>query len=288
VDYRYPLGPAASDDLQHKPAHQREWAASRPRERTGYAVNPMYFGCNSFVDSEIGRVVDAVDRFAPPDTYVLFTSDHGEQLGAHGLYSKGATVYEGNANIPLIIRPPQERGAAGSRVGTAVSHIDVLPTMMELAGLEVPPALEGGSLVSMLEGAPDDPKRAVFIEFHRYELPGDNWGGFTPMRAIVRGPHKLAIHLLDTDELYDLASDPDELHNRIDDPAYAAVRDALHDELLDWMYANRDPFRGPAWERRPWRTSQRLTWMGGWTGQRRGRADGYAPAMVNYGTGLVE
>ncbi|MGH2353376.1 MAG: sulfatase-like hydrolase/transferase [Chloroflexota bacterium] len=286
LDYQHPLGPAAFDKLRNKPVHQQEWAASRPRERSATATHPLYFGCNSFIDSEIGRVIDAVDRYAPDHTYILYTSDHGEQLGAHGLYSKGATVYEENTNIPLIVRPPRSANAGAARVAAPVSHIDILPTMLDLAGLAAPPALEGESLVPMLQGKTGDPERAVFVEFHRYEMPGDNWGGFTPMRAIVKGQHKLAIHLLDTDELYDLGDDPAELHNRIDDPAYATVRDSLHDTLLDWMYHSRDPFRGPAWERRPWRTARRLTWSGGWSGRRRGWDDGYAPSHLNYGTGL--
>lgn len=297
LDYRYPLGPNAFDDLTHKPAHQQEWAAMRERNgqpRSAHAqITPLYFGCNSFVDGEIGRVVDAVDRLAPEDTWILFTSDHGEMMGAHGINSKGATVYEEMANIPLIVRPPRGRLAqrAGARVSATTSHADVLPTLLDLAGTPIPAALEGGTLAPLLRGEPADEsaQRSAFVVFHRYELPGDGQGGFTPMRAIVKGDRKLALHLLDTDELYDRADDPHELHNRIDDPALAAQRDALHDELLDWMYRVRDPFRSPAWERRPWRdrATWRLTWQGGWRGERQGWEDGYAPSRLNYRTGLA-
>ncbi len=296
LDYKHPLGPAAFDDLQRKPAHQREWAAMlerQGRQRSADAqITPLYFGCNSFVDQEIGRVIEAVDRSAPEDTWILFTSDHGEMMGSHGINSKGATVYQEMANVPLIVRPPrgQMQQRAGARIDAAASHADVLPTLLDLAQAEIPPALEGGTLTPMLRGdaGADDPARSVYVVFHRYELPGDGQGGFTPMRAIVKGDKKLAVHLLDTDELYDRVVDPHELRNWIDDPAYAATRDALHDELLDWMYAVRDPFRSPAWERRPWRdpSTHRLTWDGGWMGERHGWDDGYAPSRLNYGTGL--
>jgi uncharacterized sulfatase len=298
LEYQYPLGPAAFDDLRHKPAHQQDWAAMREaqgRTRQAFAeISPLYFGCNSFIDDEIGRVVDAVDRYAPEDTWIVFTSDHGEMMGSHGINSKGATVYQEMANVPLIVRPPRGTldSRRGARPGAAVSHADVLPTLLDLGGHPVPPALEGATLAPILRADPgvdpDDPERSVFVVFHRYELPGDGQGGFTPMRAIVKGDRKLALHLLDTDELYHLADDPHELHNRIDDPACADVRDRLHDELLDWMYAVRDPFRSPGWERRPWRDPQtrRLTWTGGWDGARRGWGDGYAPARLNYGSGL--
>ena len=293
LEYEHPLGPQAFDDLSNKPSHQQEWAATRERNgqpRRATAHMPLYFGCNSFVDQEIGRVIDAVDRYAPENTWIVFTSDHGEMMGAHGINSKGATVYQEMANVPLIVRPP--RGAAGVRPRAAVSHVDVLPTLLDLARLDVPPALEGASLAPILRGDagvdPDDPERSVFVVFHRYELPGDGQGGFTPMRAIVKGDRKLAVHLLDSDELYDLGDDSSELRNRINDPSYAATRDALHDELVDWMYRVRDPFRSPAWERRPWRdpSSYRLTWQGGWQGERQGWRDGYAPSRLNYGSGM--
>jgi uncharacterized sulfatase len=296
LDYKYPLGPSAFDDLQNKPRHQQEWAAMRERngtQRSQFAqITPLYFGCNSFIDAEIGRVIDAVDQFSPENTWIIFTSDHGEMMGSHGINSKGATVYEDMAHVPLVVRPPRGQlgERAGSRVGAAVSHVDVLPTMLDLASLPVPASLEGGSLAPMLRGEPgaDDPERSVVISFHRYELAGDGQEGFYPMRAIVKGTRKLAIHLLDSDELYDLADDPDEMNNRIGDPSYAATRDALHDELLDWMYRVRDPFRAPAWERRPWRdpSTWRLTWQGGWQGARLGWDDGFAPSRLNYGTGL--
>ena len=297
VDYDYPLGPGACDTLADKPAHQREWAASArmgERIKDGTMRWPMYFGCNSFVDAEIGRVIDAVHRWAPENTIIIFTSDHGDMLGAHQLTGKGPVMYEEIAHIPLIIEPPRggwEAGSpaastsarpAGSRISTLVSHIDLLPTMLELAGLEAPPILEGESLVPLLQGA-EDPDRGVAVEFQRYEIEHDSWGGFQPVRAWVQGRYKLVINLLHSDELYDLEADPGEVHNLIDAPAHAAARDALHDRLLAWMYEKRDPFRGPVWERRPWRQERRLAWRGEF---RPRPADGYAPEVRDYDTGL--
>jgi uncharacterized sulfatase len=121
------------------------------------------------------------------------------------------------------------------------------------------------------------------IEFNRFEIEHDSWGGFQPIRCLVSGPLKLVINLLHTDELYDLQEDPSELHNLIDDPAYAEARNTLHDRLLEWMYQKRDPFRGPSWERRPWRSERRLQWRGKF---RPRPADGYAPEVRDYNTGL--
>ena len=282
VEYDYPVGPGADDDLADKPVHHREWAASYTARASGGTVRrPLYLGCNSFVDSEIGRVIDAAHCHAPGNTCIIFTSDHGDMLGAHQLWGKGPAMYEEIAHIPLIVEPPG--GVEGGAVNdTLVSHIDLLPTMLDLAGLDVPPILEGESIVPLLQGV-EDPDRAVYLEFQRYEIEHDSFGGFQPVRCVVRGPYKLVLNLLHSDELYDLEQDPAELHNLIDVPEHAAVRDELHDCLLDWMYDKRDPFRGPCWERRPWRSSRRFSWRGAF---RPRPADGYAPVVRDYDTGL--
>lgn len=278
--YRYPLGPAARDDLRDKPAHQREWAASLGGGKGGgddYCESPLYFGCNSFVDGEIGRVLAAVDRLAPEDTYVIYTSDHGDMMGAHGLAAKGPAMYDEIARIPLIIRQPGGRGA-GAVENTPVSHIDLLPTMLELAGMPVPAALDGGSLASLLAAPGQDANRSVTIEFMRFAVNHDSWGGVQPIRCLVNAEYKLAINLLSDDELYDRRGDPAEMTNLIAHPAHAAARDRMHDALLDWMGARSDPWRGPAWERRPWRTEGRRQ---GWIGPGRARLpDGYAPPVL--------
>jgi uncharacterized sulfatase len=282
VNYGYPVGPAADDSLENKPAHQQEWAAStRRRLHDGHLHHPMYLGCNSFVDSEIGRVIDAVHALAPANTYIIFTSDHGDMMGAHGLMGKGPAMYQEITWMPLLIEQPKGIGA-GTVNATLVSHVDLLPTMLELAGLEAPPILEGQSIIPQLQGS-KDAEKSIVMEFQRYEIEHDSWGGFQPIRCIVQGPHKLVINLLHTDEFYDLSQDPAELKNLIDHPSYVELRNRLHDRLLDWMHAKRDPFRGPCWERRPWREARRFQWRGKF---RPRPADGYAPQVRDYDTGL--
>jgi uncharacterized sulfatase len=282
ADYAFPLGPAAHDTLADKPAHQREWAESaRVSLQDGCRRHPLYFGCNSFVDTEIGRVIDAAHVHAPENTNIIFTSDHGDMLGAHRLGGKGPVMYEEITHIPLIVEAPGGAGA-GVVIETLVSHVDLLPTMLELAGFDVPPILEGESLVPQLAGV-ENPKKSVVLEFQRYEIEHDSWGGFQPIRCIIAGRHKLVINLLHTDELYDLKEDLAEVHNLIDEPSLADVRNRLHDRLLDWTYEKRDPFRGPCWERRPWREGRRFHWRGEF---RPRPADGYAPQVRDYDTGL--
>jgi uncharacterized sulfatase len=283
IDYDYPLGPGAFDTLEEKPAHQKEWALSENvshRVNNGTIRHPMYFGCNSFVDAEIGRVIDAAHTHAPQNTYIIFTSDHGDMLGAHQLTGKGPVMYDEIAHIPLIIEPPE--GGYGRPNHTVVSHIDLLPTMLELAGLDCPSILEGSSLVPQLKGDEDDSSEAI-MEFQRYEIEHDSWGGFQPVRCIVNHKYKLVINLLSSDELYDMTQDSAEVHNLINNPQYHQIRDQLHDRLLNWMYEKRDPFRGPVWERRPWRKTHRFQWKGNF---RPRPADGYATEVRDYDTGL--
>jgi uncharacterized sulfatase len=194
---------------------------------------------------------------------------------------KGPVMYQEITRMPLLIEQPG-RARAGTANRTTVSHIDLLPTMLELSGLKVPPILEGESIVPQLQGM-EDTAKSIVIEFHRYEIEHDSWGGFQPVRCIVHGPHKLVINLLHGDELYDLDRDPAEIENLIEHSDYVELRDVLHDRLLDWMYEKRDPFRGPVWERRPWRASRRLQWKGKF---RPRPADGYAPQVRDYDTGL--
>lgn len=281
AEFDYRLGPGGLDTLETKPQHQREWADAHGWQGGAETVrHPLYFGCNSFVDAEIGRVLKEVRNLSPHNTAIVFTSDHGDLLGAHRLGGKGPVMYDEITRIPLLIEMP-DRTSAGKLVQTPVSHIDLMPTLMEMAGISRYPLLEGESLLALIQ-AGECPARDVMIEFQRYEIEHDSWGGFQPVRCLTDGHYKLTINLLSSDELYDLRSDSAELVNLIDDPSFAELRDRMHDRLLDWMYAKRDPFRGPVWERRPWRMNRRL----GWRGLFRPRpADGIAPEVRDYDTG---
>lgn len=286
-DYRFPKRPNVWDTLADKPAHHRAWAgAAVDSDRTAFEiVHPDYFGCNSFVDDEIGRVLAAVDRYAP-DALVIYTSDHGDLLGSHCLTSKGPAMYEEVVNMPFIVRWPGH-APAGVVSQALVSHIDVTPTILDALGIPPSKALHGRSLAATLCDPGRPAAEAVFMEFGRYEVDHDGFGGFQPVRACRTERYKLVINLLTTDELYDLQADPYEMRNLIADLGYAAVRDQLHDRLLDWMNETRDPFRGYYWERRPWRTDARpATWD--YTLMTRQREEEeYEPRQLDYVTGLV-
>jgi uncharacterized sulfatase len=194
-------------------------------------------------------------------------------------------MYEELTRVPLLVRWPGQV-PTGATCPHPVSHIDIVPTILEAFGLPHPKALEGQSMLPTFRNPGQRPHEAVFMEFGRYEVDHDGFGGFQPIRAACDGRYKLVINLLTSDELYDLQADPQEMDNLIASASHAAARDGLHDKLLDWMNKTRDPFRGYYWQRRPWRPDAPApTW--GYTGMTRQREDeDFEPRQLDYATGL--
>lgn len=285
-DYQFPKSPNVWDSLEDKPAHHRIWAGKAlNQDKDALRISsPDYFACNSFVDWEIGRVLDTIDRLVP-DALVLYTSDHGDMLASHSIWNKGPAMYEEITHIPFLMR-----WSGVIEPDTVhpfpVSHIDITPTLMDAAGLEPPQWRDGESILPSLLNPGASSNRSIFIEFGRYEVDHDGFGGFQPIRCVFDGRYKLAINLLTTDELYDLDQDPWEMRNLIASERHRVIRNRLHDELLEWMNRSRDPFRGYYWERRPWREDAGPeTWD--YTGMTRQREnEEYEPRQLDYNTGL--
>ena len=285
-NYEFPKSPNVYDRLENKPEYQRVWAGNSVNEDKDSLriMHPYFFGCNSYVDYEIGRVMKAIDQYAP-DALVIYTSDHGDMLHSHSLTGKGPAAYEEIAHIPLLIRWPG-RAPQGVSCPHVVSHIDLVPTILEVFNLPIPKLLEGESILRTLID-PSVPSRDVaFIEFGRYEIDHDGFGGMQLMRSAVDGRYKLSINLMSGDEFYDLEEDPYEMVNLIESPGYQVHRDRLHNQILNWMNTTRDPFRSYYWEHRPWRDDARpATW--GYTGMTRQREnEEYEPRQLDYATGL--
>lgn len=283
--YKWDIGPNAMDDLKNKPEKHKRLAAGFRKNHSMEDDHSRYFACNSYVDYEIGRVLDTINDLKLENTYVIYTADHGCMLGAHGMEGKGVTFYEETCNIPLLIRNP-EKQMAGKIDSSPVSHADLLPTMLDLANLDIPPILDGHSISEHLRCDFIDTERQVFMEWHMGEIDHDHIHGigFSPARCIVSGKWKFVVNLNDTDELYNLNNDPYELNNLIEDPESFKIRDELHTALVANMYESRDPFRSTEWVKRYWHQSgeePKIQYKGN-----RGRPDdAYMPPYRNYNTG---
>ena len=260
------------DTLEDKPSHQQAWSGPRRFEdRDALSIRMKeLFGCNSFVDSEIGRVTDAAREILGQDFTILYTSDHGDMAQSHCLYAKGPAAYEEITHIPLILW-----GQGTGVIDTPVSHIDVAATVWDFFGFEKPMMLQGESLLPLVCGKLQPSHRDIFMEF------------WQPMRCIYDGRYKLVINLLSEDEFYDLETDPFEMRNLILEENTSAVRDNMMKRLLSHMDQIRDPFRGYWWEQRSWyKDGASPSWD--YTGYTRQRAEpDYEAPQLDYNTGLV-
>ena len=284
-DYEFPSDDDVYDSLKDKPDHQKTWAGDRLKEaRENYKFkDPAYFGCNSYADALAGRVLDAADKMVHK-AFVIYTADHGSLLASHRLEEKGPAPYDTVARIPFIVKC-NGKIKASSVNENPISHINITPTILEYMGVEIPKVIEGKSVLGELYGG----KRTngeVFIEFSRYEVDHDAFGGFQPLRAVFDGRFKLCINLMCQDELYDLQDDPYELNNLVENETYKTIRNDLHDKIIEWMNETRDPFRGYWWRIRSWREdAQPATWSNeGFTRQRDDIK--YEPRQLDYDTGM--
>ena len=187
-----------------------------------------YLACVQGVDDNVGRLLDYLDTSGlAKNTIVLYTSDNGFFLGDSGLYDK-RYMYEPSLRIPLLIRAPG-LAAPGSVSHRMVLNTDFAPTFLDLAGLPVPPDMQGRSLKPLLTGSPaPDWRRSMYYRY--YHDPGDH---NTPAHLGVRTETEKLLHFwkLDAWEYYDLTTDPNEQQNRIDDAAAAPRIAALKLEL---------------------------------------------------------
>lgn len=176
-----------------------------------------YLGLCSFVDENIGRVLGALDSAGlGGDTRIAYVSDHGENLGARGLWGK-STMYEESAGIPLILAGPDV--PAGRVVETPVSLVDFAPTVLDCAGLGEVAGLPGSSLLQMAT-QDDDPERAVLSEYHAA-------ASISAAYMVRKGRYKYVHYTGCAPELFDLESDPEELHNLAGEPDSTPVLAAL-------------------------------------------------------------
>lgn len=194
-------------------------------EETIRAVQ-AYYALVSFMDDQIGIVLRALERSRhADDTVIVYTSDHGELCGTDGLWFKG-TMQEPSVRIPMLVNGPGI--PLGKTCQTAVSLVDVFPTVVDALGLDLDPRdtdLPGASLLRIANEA-DDPGRVAFSEYHS---ANSRAGSF----MVRSGRWKYVYHTEFPPQLFDLLSDPSESANLADDPAYSTQLRRCHGLLLD-------------------------------------------------------
>ena len=219
---RVVLPPFKEDDLDDVSEAARRWAlepitagshATTIRHGQWQAAVAAYLACISFVDHQVGRLLDALDEGPyADDTLVVLWSDHGWHLGEKQHWGKW-TGWERSTRVPMIIVPPKNRAndfaKPGSRCAEPVGLIDLYPTVTQLCRVKPPEGLDGHSLVPLLRNPRLSTGRAVLTTFD-------------PGNVTLRTDHWRYIRYADgSEELYDHRTDPNEWHNLANDPIHA-------------------------------------------------------------------
>jgi len=231
-----PLPPSFYDEMMDKPAVYRRMRATRFGQLSEREVREgirHFWAYCTYLDDLFGEVLRALEATGQAEeTLVLFTSDHADYAGEHGLFAKGIPCFRGAYNIPVVARWPGGIRNPGRQVDAFVSEADFAPTFLEVAGLRADRHFTGASLVPFLEDRPPPNWRdAVHTQCNGVEL-------YYTQRSVMTRDFKYVFNGFDWDELYDLRTDPDELRNLANDPAYEPVKREMCRRM--WRFAHEE------------------------------------------------
>ncbi len=210
-------------------------------------IAACYYGMIAEVDAQLGRLFEGLKRRGFWDnTVVVFTSDHGEMLGDHGLLGKQG-FYDQSYHVPLIIKAPNQK-RRGTVVDNLTESVDLMPTLLNLADSTLPPHLDGHSVVPFLQGdAPHDWRTAAHWEF---DFRNIDTRLAEQSLALSSSQCNLCVYRTDAykyvhfgglpNMLFDLNSDPTECENVIDHPDYQSVRVTCAEGMLSWRAEHLD------------------------------------------------
>lgn len=243
-----PPWPSFGDPLHGKPYIQRQQLRSWGIEGWSWEhwapIVARYLGEISLLDAQIGRILDALDALGlAEDTLVVYTTDHGDLCGAHGMADKHYVMYDDVARVPLIMRWPA--GLPGGRVCDAFvsAGIDLAATFCDAAAAARPTTFVGQSLLPLARGETTADRPDIFCMYF-----GNQFGLYS-QRMVRDRRWKYVWNLTAEDEIYDLATDPGEVINRATDPAAAAELARLRQRMLAWLEETHDPILN-GWTRR--------------------------------------
>lgn len=262
VDPHHPFDPPApystmyDPDKLDEPIYQEDELLDKPphfmRHRVGHGcsnekydyqrlsrhdwgcVKAAYYGMISLVDDNIGRVLNAIEeKGIENDTLILFTNDHGELLGDHGLLFKGPFHYDSIIKAPMILKWPGVI-PKGSRYKQITEHVDIMATILDYAGAMAPQGMQGMSMAPILRGDVGAGRSYALTEFNCYD-----WG--LNVKTIVGRKYKLTYYAGEAfGELYDRDKDPNEFTNLWENKKYKKIKDELLRELMNRIIETED------------------------------------------------
>jgi arylsulfatase A-like enzyme len=218
---------------QLEDAHLRDFRARHSRtppqsdEQLRHLI-ANYFGMIALIDHNVGRILIALDELGlRDDTIVVYTTDHGDWLGDHGIILKGPMMYEGLLRIGSLWRGPGI--PAGRVVEDPVSTLDLSATFYDYAGVAPNGPLHSRSLRPLIE---EEAPAGRDFAYNEWDLHPSRCGVALRLRTVRTRTRKLTLELgSGAGEMYDLAEDPHEMHNLFDDDGYRALRRELTDMI---------------------------------------------------------
>jgi arylsulfatase A-like enzyme len=216
------------------------------------SLKQRYLGLVTMVDQSIGAILACLERLGlADDTVVVHTSDHGDTLGAHQLFGK-EVMFEEAVRVPYLVRLPGQRN--GTIIRQPVSHIDFVPTLLDLLGQAKPPQCVGKSRASLIRGDVMAPEN-IFIEWAPNRTKIKKGTSLAPRRVIKRAVEestrtiisidgwKLSVRDKDLNELYSLNNDPLETRNLYAGEQYAEVISRCREEIHRWQESTHDSLK---------------------------------------------
>lgn len=245
---KIPPWPNFAEGFDNKPYIQRKqvenWGLQTWTWEEWSIYLAAYYGMVSQVDDAVGIILKRLAELGMEEnTIVVFTTDHGDAAGSHRMMDKHYVMYEEEVRVPLIIRWPGtvERGTQCDDF--TVHFLDLPPTLLEAAGLQIPETFQGRSLLPVLKGKPNpDPRPFIFSTYN-----GQQFGLYT-QRMIRDRRFKFIWNATDLDEFYDLKTDPDELHNLATEEKHAETLNRYRKQLGQCFSDLGDPMiKGNPW-----------------------------------------
>lgn len=185
-------------------------------------MRAAYYGEVSHLDAQVGRLTDALKRRGLyENTVIVFTSDHGDYCGNNWAFYKSAGLYDSLIRVPLVVRWPG-LGSRGGATGALASLVDIMPTVLDAAGVPAPGDLDGRSLRPLLVGDVANWRQEVLVECGA-------------SHAVVTREWKMVCWGDGTEELYDRVNDPHDLHNVAGEPSLRSTREQLRARLEAWL-----------------------------------------------------
>lgn len=231
-----PLPLFREEELQSQLAFSKiDHQTEVPRSPLDYDAQRMvaaYYAQIELIDDQVGRMLDVLEKTGQRNnTIIIFTSDHGEMLGDHGLLQKGCRFYEGAVHIPLIFSWPGHF-KVGLRSKALVELTDVVPTLLDIIGLPISKHIQGKSLLSILNGDRDPHSHKDYVRSEYHDTLDRPYASHANM--LRTDQYKLVVyHGHQTGELYDLIADPDEFYNLWEKTEYQTLKNDLIKKVFD-------------------------------------------------------